>query len=137
MAENTFTLRILTPAGQAVQEEVSEVYLPSSRGEIGILPHHAKYTGLLGTGVLSYVRAGSTLLTRIVISEGFCSFAQGELNVLADAVDIAENVDRQSVLQSKQEALKAFEENDPTDPRWQFARIRLARYEALDTLISH
>lgn len=135
MSNSSFTLKVVTPAGIALEDEVAEVYLPSSRGEIGILPGHAKYTSLLGTGVLSYSRHGQVTNAKMVVSEGFCNFSNDTLTVLADTVDLPDMIDRVALEKLKSEARSQVDTLDPTDPMWQAARVRIARCEAVEKIL--
>lgn len=81
-----FSLKVLTPVGVVLTEEqVIEVSLPSSNGEIGILPGHVRYSGLLGSGTLKY-RTEKEDKKALEISQGFCDFDGQTLLVLADKV---------------------------------------------------
>ena len=84
-----YKLKILTPVGVVLEEEqVVSANLTSSDGEIGILPGHVKYTGLLGTGQLKYTTS-SNKQGKVSISEGFCKFSDDVLTVLADKASLS------------------------------------------------
>ena len=82
---DSFKLRIYTPAGLLHEEVVTAVTLPSSTGEIGVLPKHCKYTGVLGSGNLNYTLPSGDK-KKITLAGGFCTFNMDTLEVLADAV---------------------------------------------------
>lgn len=82
MNNTSFHLSVFTPAGLLLEEEVRSVTLPSAVGEIGILPKHVKYIGLLANGKMTYLT--STEEKEVEITGGFCSFADEKLVVLAD-----------------------------------------------------
>ncbi len=133
----SFRLRVLTPRGLEFEETVSAVTLPSSNGEIGILPDHTKYTGLLGTGVMSYVTAEGGQPVRLVVSGGFATFDHGLLTVLGDAIDTPESVDAKSYAQERESLQATLKSGGPADAQWVMAEEKLARIEAIDRLISH
>ncbi len=82
---DTFRLRIFTPEGLLREEVVSSVTLPSTHGEIGVLTKHTKYTGVLGSGALTFtVPSGEK--NKIEIAGGFCTFSAETLVILADSV---------------------------------------------------
>ncbi len=138
MAENgTFRLKVFSPAGLVHDDVVSEVILPGSNGEVGLLPEHAQYTTLLGTGILSYQSAGEGSVVRLVISEGFASYSDGTLTILADSADRDEDIDRDHYADNRTELSKTLEEGYSEDPEWKLARVKLSRIEAIDQLISH
>ena len=92
MAHN-FELKVYTSAGLFLIDIVKDVRLPSSEGEIGILPFHCYYTATLGKGILSYVDADSGETRRLGISGGFCNFAEDTLTILTDQVQEIEGAD--------------------------------------------
>jgi F-type H+-transporting ATPase subunit epsilon len=80
-----FVLRIFTPAGLVLETETEAVKVPAIDGEIGVLPQHTKYSGLLGQGVLEYT-AASGAVQKVAIQGGLCQFSKNTLTILADAV---------------------------------------------------
>ena len=134
MASDTFQLKVYTPAGLELEVQVQEVLVPSSEGEIGVLPHHAKYIGLLGTGILEYIEVGGKA-RRLVVSGGFCNFVNEELVVLADSVDQADTVDREHYAQDRSALSKMVLEMSADDPKVVYARQALARMDAIDQLL--
>ena len=137
MAEETFKLEIITPIGKALDSEVASVTLPSKQGEIGVLPRHVKYCGLVGTGVLEYLEVGATSGNRLVVSGGFANFTDDGLSILADSVDTLDSVDRERYADEREEITAFLKDKDTNDAEWQYAAERLARIEAIDRLISH
>ncbi len=88
---STFKLDIITPKGVMISEKVSKVTVPGIDGSVGILPGHATYTGLLGTGVLSFTSEvlGNDHGTQIVLSGGSMQVLKdGDVVILADEVEI-------------------------------------------------
>ena len=134
MADDVFSLRVLTPAGSQVEAKVREVTLPTAAGEVGVLTKHAKYTGIVGTGILQFV-ASDNSKTRIVVSGGFASFANDTLTILADAVFTAENVDKGNFAKDKPELQKTVQTASTFSAEWQIANEKLQRIEAVETLL--
>jgi F-type H+-transporting ATPase subunit epsilon len=134
MAQDNFTLRVLTPAGLVFEEQVSSVSLPSEQGEIGLLPNHCRYTGTIGVGVLSYELASGQKGKPVVVAGGFCNFVDGKLVVLADSVDTAESMDSASIQKLKKEATAALEGLSSYDDAWAPAQRKLERAEAAERL---
>lgn len=87
MKSQHFELKVYTPAGLFLIEIVKDVRLPSTEGEIGILPLHCYYTALLGKGLLRYLEADSGTKRALKISGGFCNFAEDTLTILTDQVE--------------------------------------------------
>ena len=134
---DSFQLKVYTPTGLLVQDSVDSITLPTVDGEIGLLPHHVKYTGLLGVGSLQFTGLSSGQTQRLVISGGFCSFADGTFTILADSVDRLETVDRANYDKERAELSKFVQTGDSLNPDFQLAQEKLARIEAIDKLIGH
>ena len=137
---DTFKLRIFTPAGLLLDDQASSVYFPSSNGEIGILPNHTQYTGLCGTGILSYSpdgSAGQGSSKRLVISGGFCTFRGESMTILADAVYRADTVDSGYASERQKHADTLKSPLDTASLEWQVAKEKLARIEAIDELLGN
>lgn len=133
---DSFRLKIFTPEGPFLDEEVTAVTLQNSEGEIGILPGHVRYISLLGTGILSYVVAGSSA-RQIVASEGFCHMTEGTFFVLADRVMTREEAGAMDVSASKISVKKELEEANFIDPKWDIKRIELKTLESAERLIQN
>ena len=136
MAEQ-FTLKVCTPKGVFLEERVKEVTLPSFLGEIGILPGHTSYTGILGVGVMEFVTAQSNSPKRLVVSGGFVSYQNDTLLILSDGADNSETVDRESYGATRAELQKIVETEMVGTLEWNRAKASLQRVEAIDELISH
>ena len=81
MAE-TFPVQILTPFKKLLTTEASEVVIPASDGECGILANHENFIGLLGTGALKVVNDGNDFW--YVVSKGVFKIEGGELKILTN-----------------------------------------------------
>lgn len=135
MASDSFLLKIVTPRGLDRQVEATAVTLPSARGEIGILPGHATYNGLLGIGIMA-VTENSGVVSKLVVSGGFCTFGDGVMTVLADSVDTLETVDRQGYAKEREALLEEVKGGGDVDPLWRLAQEKLARLDAIERLLS-
>jgi F-type H+-transporting ATPase subunit epsilon len=99
-------LEVVTPERQLVREEVESVDVPGKAGYLGILPGHAAFVGLLGTGFLSYAAGGRRRY--LSVSGGFIEVLQDTVRILADVAERAEEVDvarAQAALKRAQEGL--------------------------------
>src|ERR1017187_4095584 len=90
-------LEVVTPERLLVREEVESVQAPGEAGYLGILPGHAAFVGLLGTGILDYAAGGRS--RQLAVSGGFIEVLAGHVRVLADVAERAEdiNVERAKV----------------------------------------
>jgi F-type H+-transporting ATPase subunit epsilon len=99
-------LEVVTPERLLVREAVESVQAPGEAGYLGILPGHAAFVGLMGTGVLDYAAGGRRRY--LAVSGGFIEVLPGHVRVLADVAERAEdiNVDRaKAALKRAQEDL--------------------------------
>ena len=134
MSDGTFTLKVFSGRGLEVDAQVRSVNVPSETGELGFLPNHCDYVGLLSTGLTEYVVDDETGVKRCVVSGGLCTFADNVLTLLADSVDLPGAVEKApleenlEILKTQLETLSLF------DPEWEVISQRLARAEAVKTL---
>lgn len=104
MAE-TIELEVVTPERPLVREAAESVEVPGKAGYLGILPGHAAFVGLLGTGVLGYVAAGGQRHC-LAVSGGFIEVVDGHVRVLADVAEKAEEVDLERAREDLRRALE-------------------------------
>jgi F-type H+-transporting ATPase subunit epsilon len=122
-------LLVVTPERRVLEAEADEVELPGSQGYLGILPGHAPLITLLGTGVLSLRRGGSS--AAYAVSAGFAEVSGDRVSVLADSAEGAGEIDAAS---AERERSKAEEEMktagvdtlDAIRSRFELAQARLS-----------
>jgi F-type H+-transporting ATPase subunit epsilon len=98
------SLEVVTPDRRLLSRKVLSVVAPGVTGEFGVLPGHITYMTLLGTGVLGFRTAEG--VEALVVSEGYCEVSDNKVTVLAQAADLASEVDVQKATAD----LKALEE---------------------------
>ncbi|MGA3099363.1 MAG: ATP synthase F1 subunit epsilon [Bryobacteraceae bacterium] len=110
-------LVVVTPERELVRAQVESVQVPGKDGAMGILPGHAPLVGRLGTGFLAYAAAGRR--HHLAISGGFIEVVPGQVRVLADQAERAEDIDIEKAraeLKQAQEALAhQTAETDPVE----------------------
>lgn len=134
MAEASFKLKVFTPAGAFLEEQVSSVTLTTIVGEIQVLPQHTKYIGALGIGVLECTPISSKNTSRMVLCGGFGTFSSDTLTILADSVDLPGKTDKTKFSAQREKFQATLNAGDALDPQWQLAKDGLARLEALERL---
>lgn len=137
MASESFSIRVLTPAGLLFEDRTEEVQLPGINGEIGVLSKHATYVGVLGTGILEFRSAETNTVRRCVISGGFCNVEGDILVILADSVDLPENVNMAKVGAERLEVENQLTAMNAYDSEWGFVDSRLKRLKAIEELTQH
>ncbi|MDD2233399.1 MAG: F0F1 ATP synthase subunit epsilon [Desulfitobacteriaceae bacterium] len=130
---NTFELRVVTPEGEVLQEDVEFVLVPGEDGELGFLPNHAPLIAGINTGVLRYnVNGGKK---KIALSGGFVEVADNQATILADTAEKGEMIDLDRAIAAKDRAEKRLSlKAEETDiKRAEFAlRRALARISAAE-----
>lgn len=92
--------KIVTPEKTLFEEEIDQITLPVSDGQVTILPGHRSYIASLKPGEIMFKVAGAE--TMMATSGGFIEFNGNELVVLADTAESAGEID----LKRAQEAVK-------------------------------
>nr|AUG32129.1 ATP synthase subunit epsilon [Paulinella longichromatophora] len=84
-------LRVLSPDQSILDQEVDEVILPSTTGQLGILPNHVSLLAAIDIGVIR-VRQSNDWMTIMVLG-GFAEVESNEITVLVNAAEIGSNID--------------------------------------------
>ena len=101
-------LKIVTPEKQIFDSEVDQVNVPSSEGELGILPHHTNLMAQIKPGELKIKQSGKE--TTMAVGAGFLQMSDNTLTILTDlAVDESE-IDEKVVEEAKKRAETALEQ---------------------------
>ena len=125
----TFHFDLVSPEKLLFSSEVTQVDVPGTEGNFGVLAGHAPLVTTVRPGILViYGEAGEQL--RVVVNGGFAEVGPSGLTVLADTAVALEEFDRSTLA----ELIKDTAEDvaDATDPR---QRDKLSRkLEQLRTL---
>ncbi|MDP4127861.1 MAG: F0F1 ATP synthase subunit epsilon [Bacillota bacterium] len=105
----TFSLRIVSPEGNVLKEDVEFVILPGGSGELGILPNHAPLIAGLDIGVVRYTINGN--VKRLALAGGFVEVAENSATVLADTAELSEQIDIPRAHEAKERATKRLSGN--------------------------
>ena len=122
----TFALRIVSPEGNILKEEVEFVVLPGGAGELGILPNHSALIAGLDIGVIRYTL--NSTVKRVAITGGFVEVADNAATVLADTAELSETIDLARAVDAKERAMKrlAARSNEIDVRRAEYALRRAA-----------
>lgn len=85
-------IEIVTPEKNVVSDDADEVYAVGPKGEFGILPGHAHYVTPLTIGRLYYRTGGER--HAFVVQGGYLEVVGEKVLVVADEVELAEEIDR-------------------------------------------
>jgi F-type H+-transporting ATPase subunit epsilon len=87
----TLTLRVLAPDQSVFDGAADEVILPSTTGQMGILPGHVAMLAALDTGVMRLREGGNW--TAIALMGGFAEVENNEVTVLVNSAELASSID--------------------------------------------
>ena len=95
-------LSIVTPEKLLVSEEVDQVNVPGSEGDLGILYDHAPILTNLRSGQLSYEKEGETIA--LVVSGGYLEVTDNRVTILAETGEFLHEIDRERAERAQAQA---------------------------------
>tara|TARA_B100000614_G_scaffold18585_1_gene15094 strand:+ start:250 stop:654 length:405 start_codon:yes stop_codon:yes gene_type:complete len=95
----TITLKVLAPNKNVFEGEAEEVILPSTTGQLGVLPGHISLVTAIDIGVLR-LRSNSKWVS-IALMGGFAEIESDEVTVLVNSAELGSQVN----IQDAEEAL--------------------------------
>ncbi|QEY33141.1 F0F1 ATP synthase subunit epsilon [Synechococcus sp. RSCCF101] len=111
----SLTLRVLSPDQNVFDGPADEVILPSTTGQLGILPGHVSLLTALSIGVMQ-VREGKEWQS-IALMGGFAEVETDEVTVLVNGAELGSGIDSEAAsneLSSAREAAERFEGTPPS-----------------------
>ena len=126
----SLTLRVLAPDQSVFDGSADEVILPSTTGQLGILPGHVSLLTALDFGVLR-VREGNGWKA-IALQGGFAEVDADEVTVLVNAAELGSSINAEAASQELDAATKAVAgfEGKPSSTEKIKAQQELARARA-------
>ena len=106
----SLTLRVLAPDQSVFDGPADEVILPSTTGQVGILPGHVTMLAALETGVMQLKAAGEW--KSIVLLGGFAEVESDEVTVLVNGAELGSSIDRSAAeaeFETARQAAAGFE----------------------------
>lgn len=101
-------LKIVTPEKEIFDEDVDQVNVPSSEGQLGILPNHVNLMAKVVPGELQIKRGLQTQL--LASGSGFIEVVGNQVTLLTDMAEDAEDIDEEAVKEAKTRAEKTLED---------------------------
>jgi len=118
-------LSIVTPEKQLVSEEVDQVNVPGTEGDLGILYDHAPILTNLRSGQLSYEKDGETIV--LVVSGGYLEVTDNRVTVLAETGEFLHEVDRERAERAQADAERLLSQTDLSEEEFVEAQKKLFR----------
>ena len=88
----TFQFNLVSPEKLLFTGEVTQVDVPGSEGDFGVLAGHSPFVTTLRPGILTMYRDSGNL--RVAVSGGFAEVSEAGLTVLADVAVPVDDVNR-------------------------------------------
>lgn len=103
MANKIIKFEIATPEKVILKKEVLQITIPTTSGEITILPDHMPLVSVIKSGVIE-VRLDDDSVEVIAISGGFIEVMRDKVVILADTAERAEEINEERVQDARQRA---------------------------------
>lgn len=126
-----FKLTLVTPEKKLlVDQEILQVTVPAYKGTLNILPGHTLLITTLETGIMRWKLKGQDKTYKAVVSWGYCEVHPQGVDILADIIDLPEEI---SIEESKKiitEGEKTLVSASLDDEDFELERRSIARARA-------
>jgi F-type H+-transporting ATPase subunit epsilon len=95
-------LVVVTPAGEALSEEIEQVVLPGEAGDFGVLESHERFLTPLKLGPMQIIGQDGTRWA--AITSGFAEVDGSRVVVLVDSCELASEIDHAATEAARVEA---------------------------------
>lgn len=127
------TLEIVTPEARVFTDTIDTVVIPTTSGEIGILPGHIPLLTQIEDGELRVTKNGQTQL--LVVSGGFAEIGNDKVHVLAEHAITEEKIDVNAVEAAMKRAEQQLRDAVGLDPQEHEYLQNLVRYSGVQLAV--
>ena len=120
-----FHLTVITPEKTFFDGETEEVIVRTTEGDIGILANHISLVAALPSGPMKVKQSDGTFRVAAV-SRGLIKVGGNTVNIFADAVEWAEDIDIEWARRSEEKAKQRIEAKK-SEQDIDFAELKLKR----------
>jgi F-type H+-transporting ATPase subunit epsilon len=110
----SLTLEIVTPEARVYTDTIDSVVIPTTSGEIGILPGHIPLLTQMEGGELRVTKNGQT--HRLAVGSGFVEIEADRVHVLAEQAITEEKIDEKAVEEAMKRAEQQLRDAAHLDP---------------------
>lgn len=121
-------LEIVTPEKKVYDEAVDAVTIPTSNGEIGVLPNHAPLISTLKPGILTITNRGTS--EKLAIAGGFVEVALNKVSILADVAERSDEVNIEAAKSEREAAEKVLSNWSGTEEAFEIEKERFEKAQA-------
>ncbi len=115
------TLEIVTPEARVYSDTIDTVVIPTTSGEIGVLPGHIPLLTQVAAGALRVTKGTATTL--LAVSGGFAQIAGDKVSVLAQSAIEAEKIDEQAAENAMKRAAEELAKGTSSLPPAEIERL--------------
>lgn len=127
------TLEIVTPDARVYSDTIDSVVIPTSEGEVGILPGHIPLLTQVEHGELRVTKGAETLF--LAVGGGFAEVEGDRVQVLAEQAISEEKIDEKAVEDALKRAEKELDEAKHLDPQQYEHLQNLVRYTGVQLAV--
>jgi F-type H+-transporting ATPase subunit epsilon len=109
------TVKVITPDKTVWDDQVEEIILPSTTGQLGILSGHAPLLTALEVGVMR-VRPSKDWKA-IALMGGFAEVENNEIKILVNGAELGDNIDRDTARSEYEKAQARWQQVENSDNR--------------------
>lgn len=122
-------LEIVTPDAKVYSDTIDTVVIPTTEGEVGILPGHIPLLAQVEDGELRVTKG--TEIQHLAVSGGFVEVEGDRVHVLAEHAITEEKIDERAVEDALKRAEKELEAAKHLDPQQYEHLQNLVRYSGV------
>lgn len=124
-------LTLVTPEKKILTgQEVESITVPAFRGELNILDGHTPLITTLDTGIMRWKIKGQDRFHYAVVSWGYCEVFPNGVDILAEAVDLPEDVNMDEMQAYVQKAKSRLATESLSDDEYETLSRGIKRGEA-------
>ncbi|MDB6094176.1 MAG: atpC [Verrucomicrobia bacterium] len=127
------TLEIVTPEARVYSDTIDTVVIPTTTGEVGILPGHIPLLTQIENGELRVTKNGVTHW--LAVSGGFAEVEDDKVHVLAENAITEEKIDEHAVEAAMQRAEQQLKDAKDIDPQQYEHLQNLVRYSGVQLAV--
>ena len=127
------TLEIVTPEARVYSDTIDSVVIPTTEGEVGILPGHIPLLTQVEHGELRVTKGTETSL--LAVSGGFVEVEGDRVHVLAEHAITEERIDEKAVEDAMKRAEQQLQEAAHLDPQQYEHLQNLVRYSGVQLAV--
>jgi len=107
------TLEIVTPEARVYSDTIDTVVIPTTSGEVGILPGHIPLLTQVAAGELRVTKSGKDEF--LIVGDGFAEIENDRVSILAENAITEETIDEHAAEAARKRAEEALKNRDSMD----------------------